>query len=108
MVTECCLCAESNGIRVTRLGAGRSGVRISAKCKRFFSRPKRPDRLGVASSLLLNWYPVCYPGIKRPGREVNHSRPSSAKVKNKGVYLFFPFVFMRWTGKTLPFSRKEV
>jgi hypothetical protein len=84
MVTGCCLCEESNGIRVTRLRAGRCGVRISAKCKRFSSPPKRPDRRWVASSLLSNWYQVCFPGIKRPGREVNHSRPSSAKVKNKG------------------------
>ena len=83
MVTGCCLCVESNGIRVTRLRAGRSEVRISAKCKRFFPPPKRPDQLGVASSLLLNWYQVCFLGMKWPGLEFNHSRPSSAKVKNK-------------------------
>jgi hypothetical protein len=84
MVTGCCLCAESNGIRVTRLRAGRSRFRIPVRSKRFFCPPKRPDRLWVASSLLLNWYQVCFPGIKRPGREVKHSRSSSAEVKNKG------------------------
>jgi hypothetical protein len=74
MVTGCCLCTASNGIRVIRLQAGRSGVRISAMYKRFLSPPIRPGRLWVAFSLLLNWYWLCFPGIKRPEREVNYIR----------------------------------
>jgi hypothetical protein len=34
------------------------------------------------------FYPVCtggsFPGVKQPGREANHSAPSSAKLKNGG------------------------
>jgi len=41
---------------------------------------KIPDLLEGLPSLLFQWVP----GIKRPGLEVNHSPPSSAKVKNEG------------------------
>jgi len=36
-------------------------------------------------------------GIKRTGREADHSPPSSAKVKNAWSYTFTPqYVFMAW------------
>jgi hypothetical protein len=59
-------------------------------------------------------YPVgirgCFPGVKRPGREADHSPPSTAEVKNECRYTFTPqYVFMVWcsvkkesTGTTLP------
>ena len=50
--------------------------------KRFFSSPKRPDLLWAPPSILLTGYRNSFPGIKRPGREVNHSPPSSFAVKN--------------------------
>jgi hypothetical protein len=35
------------------------------------------------------------PGVKRPGREADHSRPSSAEVKNEWSYIYTPqHVFM--------------
>jgi hypothetical protein len=37
------------------------------------------DRLGGAASFLFNYYRV-FTGIKRPGRDVDHSPPSSADV----------------------------
>jgi hypothetical protein len=43
----------------------------------------------VAGTLLL--------GVKRPGREADHSPPSSGKVKNAWTYIFTPqYVFMAW------------
>lgn len=39
--------------------------------KRFFSFPKRSDRLRGLPSLLFNRYRGSFPGLKRPGREIN-------------------------------------
>jgi hypothetical protein len=37
------------------------------------------------------------PEVKRPGREANHSPPSSAKIKNEWSYISIPtYVFMVW------------
>jgi hypothetical protein len=41
-------------------------------------------------------------GLRRPGREVDHSPPFSAEVKNECSY-FHPYAFMSWTGTTLHF-----
>jgi hypothetical protein len=48
----------------------------------FFSLPPRPDRLWNPPSLLSNVYYGFFPGVKRPGREADHSVPFSAEVKN--------------------------
>jgi hypothetical protein len=38
-----------------------------------------------------------FPGVKRPGREADHSPPSSAEVKNAWSYTSIPqYVFMAW------------
>jgi hypothetical protein len=38
-----------------------------------------------------------FPGLKRPGREADHSPPSSAEVKNAWSYTSTPlYVFMAW------------
>jgi hypothetical protein len=38
-----------------------------------------------------------FPGVKRPGREADHSPPSSAEVKNAWSYTSTPqFVFIAW------------
>jgi hypothetical protein len=43
-------------------------------------------------------YPVgiagCFSGIKRPGRESDHSPPFSTKVRNDGAIPHPPYVFM--------------
>jgi hypothetical protein len=43
---------------------------------------------------------VLSPGVKWPGREINHSSPSNAEVKNEGRYFYSPNAFMAWIGKT--------
>ena len=40
----------------------------------------RLDRPWGPTSLLYHGYQVSFPGVKRPGRDVNHSHPSSVKV----------------------------
>jgi len=42
------------------------------------------------------WYSL-FPGVKRPGSEADHSRPSSAEVKNAWIYTSTPpYAFMAW------------
>jgi hypothetical protein len=53
----------------------------------------RPERLWGPPSLLSTGYL----GLKRPGREADHSPPSSAEVKNAWGYTSTPqYVFMAW------------
>jgi hypothetical protein len=44
------------------------------------------------------WVPGCsFPGVKRPGREADHSPPSSAEVKEcVELYLHSQYAFMVW------------
>jgi hypothetical protein len=59
---------------------------IPAEGKGFFSSPDGPDRLWGPSSLLFNGYRGNFAGVKRSGREVNHSPPSSVNVRNGCSY----------------------
>jgi hypothetical protein len=68
--------------------AGRSADRIPIGGEIFRTRPDRP---WGPPSLLYNAYRISFPGIKRPGRGVDHPQPSSAEVKeNVQLYLFSP------------------
>jgi hypothetical protein len=46
-----------------------------------------PDRSWGPPSLLYNWNRVSFPEVKRPGRGLNHPRPSRAEVRER-VYLY--------------------
>ena len=71
----------------TKLRAGRSWDRIPGG-EIFRSRPDRP---WGPHSLLHNGYRVSFPGVKRPGRGVDHRHPSRATVKERiGLYLYSP------------------
>jgi hypothetical protein len=50
----------------------------------------RPDRPWSPPSLQYNYYCICFPGIKRPGRGVNHTPTSSAEVKERVEIYVFP------------------
>jgi hypothetical protein len=90
--------------KIAGIWAERSGVRLQAGTRNSFSFPKRRDRLWGPLSLLCNNYRGYFLGPKRLWRDLYHSPPSSAKVKN--VWSFNssppPYVFMVWTG-TSPF-----
>ena len=68
----------------TATGYGLDGPEIESRWGRDY-RPWGPP------SLLYSGYLVYFPGIKRPGRGVNHLPPSSAEVKEKlEVHLYSP------------------
>jgi hypothetical protein len=71
------------------------GVRVPVGV-RFFSSPRRPDLSTGPLSLLSNEYRRLFlPGVKRPGREADHSSQTSAEVKNTWIYTSTPpYVFM--------------
>jgi hypothetical protein len=67
-----------------------------------FSPPKRPDRLWGPPSLLLKGYWGSFPEVTWSVREVNHSPPSSAEVKNEWRYTSAPPYILSWRGTQLP------
>jgi hypothetical protein len=60
--------------------------------KKFFSSLLYPQRFWGRLSLRSDRYPSYFSeGVKRPGREVDHSPPTSVEVKKKaGLYIHFP------------------
>ena len=81
----------------TRLRAGRFGNR--GKGRRLFSSAKTSRPALGPSSFLFNRYWGCFPGLKRPGREVNHPLPSSAEDKNEWRCTFIPTICPSWRGQ---------
>ena len=75
-------CVDKKATSWTVRGSNPGGVQISHT---------RPDQSWGPPSLLYNGYRVYFPGVKRPGRGVNHSPPSSVEVKERVVlYLYSP------------------
>jgi hypothetical protein len=58
---------------------------ITSRGKRFYSPPYSSNRFWGPPSLLYNVTGALFSGVKRQGREADHSPPSSAEVKNVGV-----------------------
>jgi hypothetical protein len=71
------------------------GVRVPVG-SRIFSSPRRPDRFWGPRDLLSNGYCGFFPpGVKRPGREADHSPPASVEVKKIWIYTSTPpYAFM--------------
>ena len=66
------------------LRAGRTGDRVPLG-----ARFSAPSQIGPGThSLLYNAYRISFPGVKQPGRGVNHPPLSSAEVKER-VELYF-------------------
>jgi hypothetical protein len=69
-----------------------SRVRFSAGAGNF----SRHHRVQTGSGAHPASYPVgtrgFFPGVKRPGREADHSTPSSAEVKNVWSYISTPLI----------------
>jgi hypothetical protein len=77
----------------TRLRDGRSEFDSRQGQGLFFSSPSRPDRLWGPPMVLM----ALSLGVKRPGREVDHSPPCNAEVKNSWSYTPIPpYVFVAW------------
>jgi len=58
--------------------------------KKFLCTPNRPDQLWGSPSLQGNKYRGSLPGVKRPGRVVDHPPPPSAEVTNEWNYTSTP------------------
>jgi hypothetical protein len=67
----------------------------------------RPNRSRDLNTLLYNRYWVSFPGVKRPGRGVNHPPPSSAEVKEKVQLYFLSRPSWSVLGRTLPLPLYE-
>jgi len=65
---------------VTRFRAGRSGMRVSVGVRSFYIVQNVRPALGPPS---LGGYRCFIQGIMQPGRDVDHSPPSSAEFKNE-------------------------
>jgi hypothetical protein len=79
-----------------RVGRPRDRGSIFGGSKRIFSFPRRPDRLWEPIQPSTQWVPGnLSPRVKRPGRESDHSPPSSAKVKNSEPILHSPMCYYR-------------
>jgi hypothetical protein len=62
---------------------------------RIFTSPCRPDQYLYPPNLLTNGCRGSFPGVKRQGREADHSPPASAAVKKMWIYITTrPYAFM--------------
>jgi hypothetical protein len=71
------------------------GVRVPESVKNFLFSTS--SRLALGSTQPpIQWLPgALSPGLKRQGREVDHSPPTSAEVKkNVDLYIHSPYAFM--------------
>jgi len=66
------------------------GVRFPAGAGIFFPRHRVQTSFGTHSAYCLMGTGGSLPGIKRPGREADHSPPSSSEVKNVCKYTCTP------------------
>jgi hypothetical protein len=71
---------------VTGYGLGEGGVGVWVPVKSIVFSPRRPYRLRGQPKLLYSGYQGLSPRIKRPGRKVDHSPPTSAEVKKMWIY----------------------
>ena len=77
---------------------------IESRWGRDFAHPSIPP--WGPQSLLYNRYRVFFSGVKRPGRGVDHPRPSNAEVKERVELYLNSFSGPSWSilGRTLPLS----
>jgi hypothetical protein len=71
-------------------GLDGSGVRTQAGARYIFLRQKGPVLHWGPQILLFTGYRCYFPGIKRPGLDVDRSPPSNAEVKNEWSYTSTP------------------
>ena len=75
--------SQSSVVGITnRLWTGRSGAREPVESRDFLLASPSKPALGPTQPLF-SVYRGSFPGVKQLGREVKHSFPSSAEVKNE-------------------------
>ena len=69
---------------------------------------KNPDPIWGTPRILFKWYRGSFVMVKQLEREIDHSLPSSAEIKNEWSYTSTPPVplnsFMEWTWRTLKYA----
>jgi len=75
------------------------GCSNSDKGKISLSSPNLADRLWGPHNLVLSWYHISSPGLKRPERDGNHSPLTTTEFKNVAMCLLPSYAFVAWTGK---------
>jgi hypothetical protein len=83
---------------VTRLRAGRSGVRTLAGVRYFSVLRNRLDRFRRSLNLLFNGYTRVH-SWGGGGYKVNHSPASSAEIKNEWSCTSAPRIWAAWCGQ---------
>jgi hypothetical protein len=73
-----------------------AGVRFFAGARDFSLLHSVQTGSGVHPASYPNGTVGFSPGVKRQGREADHSPPSSAEVKNGGAIPPLPYVYMVW------------
>jgi hypothetical protein len=68
------------------VAGGQSGVRNSVETRDFF--PLRNVRTSFGAHPAS--YTMAFPGLKRPGRQVHHSSPSSSRLRTSGAIPHLP------------------
>jgi hypothetical protein len=58
------------------------------KHKGFSLQLRHPSRLWGRRNLVFSVYEDSFPGLKRPGRDVDHLPPSSAEINNEWIHTF--------------------
>jgi hypothetical protein len=77
---------EPRFVLATRLDDRGVGVRVPVGLK-IFTSPHRPDRLWDPPNLVsIVYLEALSPGLKRQGREADHSPPTSAEAKKTWIY----------------------
>ena len=107
--TVICLCVKSlcvvwiaQSIQLLATGWTVLGSK-PGKGKRFVLPKNSPHQLWGPTTHLFNGYWGSFPEVERPERQVYHSPPSSAEVKNSYRYATTPIdAFMACKGTTLP------
>jgi len=84
---------------VTRLWAGRYGVRISAGTKYVSLLQSFHRGSGVHPATFSIGTVVPFPGVKRPARDVDNSHPSSTEVKNEWSYASTSLIRLHGLGR---------
>ena len=85
--------------------AGRSGDRIPVEVR--FSAPVQTGPGAHPASYTMGT--GSFPGVKRPGRGVDHPSPSSAEVKERVELYIYSFIGRTWPflERTLPLLPQE-
>lgn len=93
-------------ITESKIRDGRYWVPVPSGTKVFLTnKTVKTACLWVPTSILLSDNRNYFPEVRRPGRDINRSRPSSDEIKNEWSYTFFPpYAFMTLEAKNLTFS----